>query len=386
MLAAQRRAQRVRALELRRVLILRKAHGQLRQQELEIVDLPARIGIRLEHALRARERAGRQVAALVAEDAVGQRRVASEKVQHGVRRRQLPAQQPEQIVARDALEQRLPVGFERVGMADMAAKHAQRVRIAEGDAVTQRVGVELQQLAQRLRRGDVGHERVVGIFFLRRLRLEADGDDAVSAEAKRRADRQIVRVRAVEVVLPVDLAHRKHRVARRRREDPLRQVAGCNVLLAHLDRLERRETRRHESEIHRRGEKARLVEILVHERAVRRDVRRTAVEVRPVLHTRDELLRVLSQRRQLALFVRRGVGALEHDLLFRDVRPELPRTVKIALHHQRRRDRTDGRARNDVKRDAQLPHRLPRADLIRALRAAAGQRDRLLHGTSLLGF
>ena len=269
-------------------------------------------------------------------------------------------------------------------MADIAAEHAQRVRIAEGDAVTQRVGVELQQLAQRLRRGDVGHERVVGVFFLRRLRLEADGDDAVSAEAERRADRQIVRVRAVEVVLPVDLAHRKHRVARRRREDPLRQVAGCNVLLAHLDRLERRETCRHESEIHRRGEKARLVEILVHERAIRRDVRRTAVEIRPVLHTRDELLRVLSQRRQLALFVRRGVGALEHDLLFRDVRPELPRAVKIALHHQRRRDRTDGRARNDVKRDAQLPHRLPRADLIRALRAAAGQRDRLLHGTFLL--
>ena len=322
---------------------------------------------------------------LVAEDAVGQRRVAAEKVQHGVRRRQLPAQQPEQIVARDALDQRLPVGFERVGMADIAAEHAQRVRIAEGDAVTQRVGVELQQLAQRLCRGDVGHERVVGVFFLRRLRLEADGDDAVSAEAERRADRQIVRVRAVEVVLSVDLAHRKHRVARRRREDPLRQVAGCNVLLAHLDRLERRETCRHESEIHRRGEKARLVEILVHERAIWRDVRRTAVEIRPVLHTRDELLRVLSQRRQLALFVRRGVGALEHDLLFRDVRPELPRAVKIALHHQRRRDRADGRARNDVKRDAQLPHRLPRADLIRALRAAAGQRDRLLHGTSLLG-
>ena len=266
----------------------------------------------------------------------------------------------------------------------MAAEHTQRVRIAKGNAAAQRVGVELQQLAQRLRRGDIGHERVVGVFFLRCLRLEADGDDAVSAEAKRRADRQIVRIRAVEIILPVDLAHREHRKARRRREDPLRQIAGRNVLLAHLDRLERREARRHESEIHRRGEKARLVEILVHERAVGRDVRRAAVEIRPVPDARDELLRVLGQRRQLALFVRRGIGAFEHDLLFRDVRPELPRAVKIVLHHQRRRDRADGRARDDVKRDAQLPHRLPRADLICALRAAAGQRDRLLHGTSLL--
>ena len=266
-------------------------------------------------------------------------------------------------------------------MADVAAEHAQRVRIAEGNAAAQRVGVKLQQLAQRLRRGDVGHERVVGVFFLRRLRLEADGNDAVGAEAERRADRKIVRVRAVEIILPVDLAHRKHRIARRRREDPLRQVAGRNVPLAHLDRLERREARRHESEIHRRGEKARLVEILVHERTVRRDVRRAAVEVRPVLDPRDELLRVLSQRRQLALFVRRGVFAFEHDLVLRDVRPELPRAVKIVLHHQRRRDRADGCARDDVKRDAQLPHCLPRADLIRALRAAAGQRDCLLHGT-----
>ena len=124
----------------------------------------------------------------------------------------------------------------------------------------------------------------------------------------------------------------------------------------------------------------------MHERAVRRNVRRAAVEIRPVPDARDELLRVLGQRRQLALFVRRGIGAFEHDLLFRDVRPELPRAVKIVLHHQRRRDRADGRARDDVKRDAQLPHCLPRADLIRALRAAAGQRDCLLHGTSLLGF
>ena len=252
--------------------------------------------------------------------------------------------------------------------------------------MVQRVGVELQQLAQRLCRGDVGHERMVGVFFLRCLRLEADGDDAVGPEAKRRADRKIVRVRAVEIVLPVDLAHRKHRIARRRRKDPLRQVAGRNVPLAHLDRLERREARRHESEIHRRGEKARLVEILVHERAVGRDVRRAAVEIRPVLHARDELLRMLGQGRQLALLARRGVGPLEHDLVLCDVRPELPRAVKIVLHHQRRRDRADGRACDDVKRDAQLPHCLPRADLIRALRAAAGQRDRLLHGTSLLGF
>ena len=124
----------------------------------------------------------------------------------------------------------------------------------------------------------------------------------------------------------------------------------------------------------------------MHERTVRRDVRRAAVEIRPVLHARDELLRMLGQGRQLALLARRGVGPLEHDLVLCDVRPELPRTVKIVLHHQRRRDRADGRARDDVKRDAQLPHCLPRADLIRALRAAAGQRDRLLHGTSLLGF
>ena len=113
----------------------------------------------------ARERAVRQAAALIAEDAIGQRRVAAEKVQHGIRRRQLPAQQPQQIVARDALEQRLPIGLERVGMADMAAEHTQRVRIAKGNAAAQRVGVKLQQLAQRLRRGDIGHERVVGVFF-----------------------------------------------------------------------------------------------------------------------------------------------------------------------------------------------------------------------------
>ena len=151
----------------------------------------------------------------------------------------------------------------------MAAEHAQRVRVAESDAVPHRVGVKLQQLSQRLRRGDIGHERVICVFFLRRLRLEADGDDAIRTESKRRTDRQVVRICAVEIVLPVDLAHREHRKTRRRREDPLRQVAGRDVLLAHLDRLERREARRHEPEIHRRGEKARLVEIFVHKRAVR---------------------------------------------------------------------------------------------------------------------
>ena len=268
----------------------------------------------------------------------------------------------------------------------MIAEHAQCVRVAERDAVPHRVGVKLQQLSQRLRRGDVGHERVVCVFFLRCLRLEADGDDAIRAESKRRTDRQVVRICAVEIVLPVDLAHREHRKTRRRREDPLRQVAGRDVLLAHLDRLERREARRHEPEIHGRGEKALLIKVFVHERAVRRNVRRAAVEIRPVLDARDELLRVLGQGRKLMLFVRRGIVALEHDLLLRDVRPELPRAVKIALHHQRRRDRADGRARDDVKRDAELPHRLPRADLICALRAAAGQRDRLFHAHPSLVF
>ena len=124
----------------------------------------------------------------------------------------------------------------------------------------------------------------------------------------------------------------------------------------------------------------------MHERAVRRNVRRAAVEIRPVLDARDELLRVFGQGRKLMLFVRRGIVALEHDLLLRDVRPELPCSVKIVLNHQRRCDRADGRARDDVKRDAELPHRLPRADLICALRAAAGKRDRLFHAHPSLVF
>ena len=95
---------------------------------------------------------------------------------------------------------------------------------------------------------------------------------------------------------------------------------------------------------------------------------------------------MLGQGRKLPLFMRRGIVALEHDLLLRDVRPELPCAVKIVLHHQRRRDRADGRARDDIERDAQLPHRLPRADLICALCAAAGQRDRLFHAHPSLVF
>ena len=204
------------------------------------------------------------------------------------------------------------------------------------------------------------------VFRVRRLRMNVHRHDFVRAVRNRHVDGHIVEIAAVYEAVAVDLAHRKHRKTRGRRDDPVGKRAGLHIAQAHRRGRKLRHANGHDSQIHAAGANRALVEMRVQQRLHRRGIH---LQMPGIFNQKGNYVALAGNHAvDREIFV---LGA--HQLLYIDALPQAGGHFQITLRKQRRVDRAHARSINRLKAHAQLAERLPRADFISAAGAAAAQ-------------
>ena len=185
--------------------------------------------------------------------------------------------------------------------------------------------------------------------------------------------RQHVAQTAVGVALAAELFAAEHRQICAR-EQHVAERALRQILCAQLEQLPVRKGECVDEKLRRRPAHRFLVHDLRDPLAQRRNVKAA------FFHDLEHLLRHVVQLVELHAAlqkVRHRFVVHIHDLRIADVFPDGFRFFKVVHHDERAVESADGSARDGVDLYTRLAQRLPCADLVRALRPAAFERQRV---------
>ena len=200
---------------------------------------------------------------------------------------------------------------------------------------------------------------------------EPQRENVLVAVLNEHMQRQHIAQTAVGVALAAELFAAEHREIGAC-EQHVAERALRQVLRAQLEQLPVRKGERVDEKLHGRFAHRFLVHDLRYPLAQRRNVKAA------VFYHFEHLLRHAVELVELHAALQKARHRLVvhvHDLRIADVFPDVFRLFQIAHHDERAVERADGGARDGVDLHARLAQRLPCADLVRALRSAAFERE-----------